>query len=287
VTQEERQKKKLQTDRGGGSDGGGLTAVGTEPSGDSEPEALELKPCTILIGGSLLSRFAINMLLAPVADVRSDSGDVSYIFDAIQIHRPTLVVFNLGDDHDRALELCNFINDKSARGIRFVVIASLHIATQFFRRYNNAGVSAICLTISGPEAVEKAVGHVLSGGKFFDTPLLNLISQRPYEIAPSANLSFGDLEILLRLEFFPGTICNELNLELESIEETLNALYKKIQVVTRSKAIEKLVSYGFVLLPNKDINARAADFEAEQSFAHTKCERVIARWLTSQLSASR
>ncbi len=287
MPERERSKKRRQIDRYGGGPGGKIrTAVDTDPSGSPQPDSLVLKPTTALLGSNVLQRFALSILIDPFVEVLFDGSDSVSVTEALNLYRPRLLVVDVEDNSALALEVLELINSEEARGTRFIVVASLQVACQFYRRLSNAGVAALCLIQSGPEIVRDALHAVISGNKYFDPLLADLISQRLYALSPSGNLTLDESDILMRLRFSDALLCSELELRTDSLSDVLAALFAKLAVSSRAEAIAKAVQAGFSLLDDKGFSDRKTDARIEEKSCTIKCERVVARWLEEQLMAS-
>lgn len=287
MPERERSKKRLQVDRYGGGPGSKIrTGVDTEPSGSAQPESIVLKPTAAFLGSNVLQRFALSVLSTPFVEILFDGSDSISVASSLNLYRPRLLVVDVEDNSALALEVLELINSKEAQGTRFIVLASLQVACEFYRRLSSAGVSALCLTQSGPEAVRDALHAVIAGNKYFDPLLSDLMSQRLYALSPSGNLTLDDSDMLMRLRFSDALLCSELELEAEKVGETLSALLAKVAVSSRDAAIEKAVQAGFSLLHDKGFSDRITDARIEQKSCEMKCEHVIARWLQEQLMAS-
>lgn len=284
MPERERSKKRLQVDRYGGATGGKIRAgVDTEPATSLQPGAPILKPTAALLGSNVLQRFALSILIDPFIEVLFDGSDSVSVAEALNLYRPKLLVVNVEDNSALALELLELMQSEEASETRFIVLASLQVGCQFYRRLSSAGVAALCLIQSGPEIVSDALHAVISTRKYFDPVLSDLMSQRLNVLCPTGNLTREESDILMRLKFPDALLCSELELCADNIDDVLAALFAQIEVSSRSAAIDKAVQAGFSLLDDKGFSDRKNDARLEEKSGAMKCERVIARWLEEQL----
>lgn len=152
-----------------------------------------------------------------------------------------LILFDLGLPDSQGLSGVRRLREALPRPV--LVVLSADDAAQTVLDSLDAGAAGFIPKSARPDLMREALGHVLGGGIYLPRSLLG----RPEPGA--ADLSERQLEVLRLLIAGHSNkhICRELDLSESTVKTHLAAIFRKLDVNTRTQAVIKAASLGLRL----------------------------------------
>ena len=249
-TEDQISKRKRQLEAARGDSGGkGKTAVGADDA-ENLPE-LPFRPRAVSCDRNDLIRAGMRAMLEPTVIVVEEATDGQACWDIACRIRPHLVIADIDIDGINGLELCLKINENISKSTRVLIATDSFHATKCFHRLRRAA-SGIHLKSTGSKALLAAVANVMKGDFVCDASVEKILMQSPKNEAVQllrGILSRGEVDVLLRLSEKDGDIAAELGIGISEVKILQETIFKKLNVLTRTRAALKAVTLGLEPLP--------------------------------------
>lgn len=280
MTDDSTQRKQLQADRGG-SGRKAKTAIGSGDGGEfddsqkwtagrgpqREPNRLRAFVCE----RSQLIRDGHAATIAAMAEVVGATDGINAV-ELISSLRPDFVLMDIELEERNGLDVVRTVRLRLPDQ-KFVVATDLYYATKYFHQLTRAGVTNLCLKSSGSRALLQAVESVISNQPFCESRILQLIKQTS---TTSTNLlTDKEINILIRLDLRNKEIAEELDLELQTVDTSIESVLAKLKVPSRVAAAIKAVQLGYTLLPKMPERDALTNLTAEQIEAEKHAHDAI------------
>ncbi|MGH9760609.1 MAG: response regulator [Blastocatellia bacterium] len=210
----------------------------------------------LVVDDHILFREGLSRLLASEPDFEIE-GNCGSISDALEVLKRTevdvvLLDFDLGEDNGSQF-IC------SARGLGFTGKILMVTAGMTAKQASTAlqmGASGIFLKHSSPGTLAKAIRTVASGEVWMDQKVLHLMAsavQEGDEQIAGKSLTERELEVLEGI--FEGLankeIAGRLNVTESAVKATLQQLFRKTGVRTRSQLVRIALEWSLGTTPKQ------------------------------------
>jgi len=137
---------------------------------------------------------------------------------------------------------------KDGLPVKSLVATDSYHATKYFHQLCRAGAGGIYRKSTGKKALRDSIRELMNGGRPLDPAIAELIEQTP-KVADLSDLSKREIETLVRLDLRNKEIAEELDIELRTVEKSVESILSKLKVPTRTGAALKARQMGYTLLP--------------------------------------